>query len=192
MNLEVLKQGDTPWELCRFRYDVYVKELNRQQKYANHDDQTIMDPLDLFSTNIVARDGNSIAACLRTSFFRDGDLGYYKEFYRINDFSSSLQDVAIVTQFMISNRFRKYKIAKSLCEKVYEYGLMNGIQHCFIDCNDGIEKMFRKVGFINLFKDYHYDYGLVNVMNLDLCNISYLRNINSPFAELHDQILAIG
>ena len=185
MHLDVLKQGDAPWELQRFRYEVYVKELNRRQKHANHDEQTISDPLDSFSTNIVARVDRDIVACLRTSFFRHGDLGYYKDFYRIKDYVSALENIAIVTQLMISNRQRKYKVAKSLCEKVYEYGLSNGIRHCFIDCNDGLESMFRKMGFKTLFKDRHYDYGTVNVMCLDLCDILYLEDIRSPFATMY-------
>ena len=109
MRLDILKQGHTPWELRRFRYEVYVKEMNRRQMYANHDDQTITDPLDSFSTNIVARDGDNIVGCLRTSFFRDGDLGYYKDFYRINDYFSSVEGISIVTQLMTSIRCRKYR-----------------------------------------------------------------------------------
>ena len=57
MHVEILRRGESPRELRRFRYEVYVKELNRRQKYANHDEQTITDPLDSFSTNIIARDG---------------------------------------------------------------------------------------------------------------------------------------
>lgn len=185
MRLDILKQGHTPWELRRFRYEVYVKEMNRRQMYANHDDQTITDPLDSFSTNIVARDGDNIVGCLRTSFFRDGDLGYYKDFYRISDYFSSVEGISIVTQLMTSIRCRKYRIAKLLCEKVYEYGLRNGIDYCLIDCNDPLEIMFNKLGFITLHKDYHYDYGLVNVMLLNLRDIDYLRTVNSPFSDLY-------
>ena len=190
MHLEVLKQGDTPWDLRRFRYEVYVKELNRCQKYANHENQTIVDPLDTFSTNIVARNDRDIVACLRTSFFRDGDLGYYKDFYRMSDYFPCSDGISIVTQLMSSNRCRKYKIAKILCEKVYEYGLVNGIHHCFIDCNDPLEPMFLKLGFVTLFKDRHHDYGLVNVMLLDLCDLEHLRAVNSPFAVVHGRISA--
>lgn len=188
MRLDILKQGHTPWELRRFRYEVYVKELNRRQMYANHDDQTITDPLDSFSTNIVARDGDNIVACLRTSFFRDGDLGYYKDFYRVNEYFPSVDNIAIVTQLMTSITCRRYKVAKLLCEKVYEYGLINEINHCFIDCNNPLEDMFKKFGFKTLFKDNHYDYGHVNIMILNLHDIAHLRIVRSPFVELYDHL----
>ena len=188
MHLEVLDRGDTPWELSRFRYEVYVKELNRPQKYANHDDQTITDPLDSFSTNIVARDGDNIVACLRASFCRDGDIGHYKDFYRVGNYFSSFEEITIVTQLMISKKCRKYRIAKLMCETVYEYALMNDIQHGFIDCNEPLESMFNKLGFKTLFRDNHYDYGLVNVMLLDLHDIEHLRIINSPFARVYNRI----
>ena len=185
MRLEVLNRGDTPWELSRFRYEVYVKELNRPQKYANHDDQTITDPLDSFSTNIIARDGDNIVACLRVSFCRDGDIGYYKDFYRVSNYFSSFEGITIVTQLMISNKCRRYRVAKLMCETVYEYALMNDIQYGFIDCNEPLESMFNKLGFKTLFRDHHYDYGLVNVMLLDLHDIEYLRIINSPFSGVY-------
>lgn len=188
MHLEVLNRGDTPWELSRFRYEVYVKELNRPQKYANHVDQTITDPLDLFSTNIVARDGDNIVACLRASFCRDGDIGYYKDFYRVSNYFSSLEGITIVTQLMISNKCRKYRVAKLLCETVYEYALMNDIQHGFIDCNEPLESMFNKLGFKTIFTDKHYDYGFVKVMLLDLHDIKHLRIIHSPFAEVYERV----
>lgn len=188
MHLEVLNRGDTPWELSRFRYEVYVKELNRPQKYANHDDQTITDPLDSFSTNIVARDGDSIVACLRASFCRDGDIGYYKDFYRVSNYFSSFEGITIVTQLMISNKCRKYRVAKLLCETVYEYALMNDIQYGFIDCNEPLESMFNKLGFKTIFTDKHYDYGFVKVMLLDLHDIEHLRIIHSPFAEVYERV----
>ena len=187
MHLEVLNRGDTPWELSRFRYEVYVKELNRPQKYANYDDQTITDPLDSFSTNIIARDGDNIVACLRASFCRDGDIGYYKDFYRVGNFFSSFEGITIVTQLMISKKCRKYRVAKLLCETVYEYALMNDIQYGFIDCNEPLESMFNKLGFKTLFRDLHYDYGLVNVMLLDLHDIEHLRIINSPFVGVYNR-----
>lgn len=192
MHVEVLKRGDIPWELRRFRYDVYVKQLDRRQKYADHQDQTISDPLDSFSTNIIARDGDDIVACLRASFFRDGDVGYYKTFYRVNEYFSSFEGITIVTQLMISRKCKKYKLAKLLCEKVYEYALLNGIGYCFIDCNDPLEAMFKKLGFTTLFRDKHYDYGRVNVMVLNLHDIEHLRAVNSPFAVVYDRISAIN
>ena len=190
MHVEVLKRGDTPWELRRFRYDVYVKELNRQQKYANHGEQTIGDPLDEFSTNIVARDGNNIVACLRASFLRDGDAAFYKRFYRVNEYFASIERITIVTQLMISAQCRKYKVARLLCEQVYEYAFLNEIDYCLIDCNDPLESMFTKLGFVTLFRDRHFDYGPVNVMLLDLCDFEHLRAVRSPFAAVYGRLSA--
>ena len=190
MQVEVLKRGDIPWELRRFRYEVYVKELNRRQKYANHSEQTITDPLDSFSTNIIAHDGNNIVACLRASFFRDGDTGYYKRFYRVNEYFSSFERITIVTQLMTSGNCRRYKIAKLLCEKVYEYAFVNDMEYCFIDCNGPLESMFKKLGFITLFRDRHYDYGPVNVMLLNLYDLEHLRAVNSPFLVVRGRISA--
>ena len=188
MHIDVLNQGETPWELRRFRYEVYVNELNRRQKYANHDDQTITDPLDSFSTNIIARDGVNIAGCVRVSFCRDGDIGYYKMFYRVNHYFSSLERISIMTQLMTSKKTRRYRIGKRLAERAYEYCLINNIEYCFIDCNDPLESMFNKAGFRTLFKDKHHDYGLVNVMILNLLNIDNLRTINSHLAAVYDRV----
>ena len=188
MHLEVLHQGETPWELRHFRYEVYVKELKRRQKYANHNDQTITDPLDSFSTNVVARIGNRIVACVRASLCRDGDIGYYKSFYKIGDYFSSLDEITISTQLMIHKDYRKYKAAKLLIEKVYEFVLVSGMKFCFIDCNEPLEYMFQKFGFRTLFKDTHHEYGLVNVMIIELNDIDYFNSIRSPFAKVYQRV----
>jgi len=34
-------------EVCRFRYQIYVEEMQRKQRYADHNKRIIEDPLDL-------------------------------------------------------------------------------------------------------------------------------------------------
>jgi hypothetical protein len=62
-----------------FRYRIYVEEMQRKQKYANHASKQIRDPLDDFAINLIARDADgAIIGAVRTNFGRDGNLGDYE------------------------------------------------------------------------------------------------------------------
>jgi hypothetical protein len=45
-------------ELFSFRYRIYVEEMQRKQKYANHASKQTRDPLDDFAINLIARDAD--------------------------------------------------------------------------------------------------------------------------------------
>ena len=58
--------------LYAFRYRIYVEEMGRPQKYADHDMRRIRDPLDETGRNLVAWDNSEIVGCVRVNFARDG------------------------------------------------------------------------------------------------------------------------
>lgn len=69
--------------LYTFRYRIYVEEMARPQKYADHDARTIRDPLDDTAYNLVAWQDDAIAGCVRVNFARDGGMDYYERFSRM-------------------------------------------------------------------------------------------------------------
>jgi hypothetical protein len=45
--------------VSRFRYSIYVEEMNRKQKYADHDRKAFIDPLDGKGVQLYAAWGES-------------------------------------------------------------------------------------------------------------------------------------
>jgi predicted GNAT family N-acyltransferase len=130
-------------ELYRFRYAIYVEEMNRVQHDADHERKIITDALDKNAFNLIASKTNGLVGTVRMNFLNKGSFAYYYDFYRIGEQAGVTPDnVCIVTRLMISNSMRKTKLAFKICMEVYEFCLWRGIRYSFIDCNDHLVEFF--------------------------------------------------
>ena len=171
--------------LYRFRYRIYVEEMQRKQKYADHNRKRICDPLDEFATNLIAWDSDDkIMGTVRTNFSRDGNLLDYAKFYAMDSVGTvHPESTSICTRLMILPKYRRSLLAVRLSLAVYEYGLTRGITHNFIDCNDHLVKFFEHLGYVqHLPKREHEEYGAVTCMRLNVRDLAHLNRVSSPFA----------
>jgi hypothetical protein len=68
-----------------FRYRIYIEEMQRKLKYANHASKQIRELLNDFAIKLIARDADgSIIGAVRTNIGRDGSLGDYENFYAMD------------------------------------------------------------------------------------------------------------
>lgn len=178
--------GDTaPAALYRFRYSIYVEEMHRRQKYACAETKTIRDPLDEKGHQGIVARGEEIVGCIRMNLLKDGPVGDYFDFYRLAALTpAELAKASICTRLMIDASVRRTSLSVELVKFAYEFGLQNGVESCFIDCNSHLTKFFLRFGWRALFRDEHPEYGLVDVMRLDLTDLGHLARIGSPFAAI--------
>lgn len=185
----VIKEAESPDELeavYKFRYLIYVKEMNRVQHYANHEKEIIVDPLDDGKCHdLVAYDSQqNMIGIVRVNFSRESDLGFYEDFYQMQCVGDEHPNhTAIITRLMIHPAWRKTTdLAVQLNVACFELGLKHEIKFAFMDCNDHLVKFFTGFGWREYIgKVEHSEYGLVTPMRLDLLDFDYLKNIHSPF-----------
>lgn len=171
--------------LFAFRYRIYVEELARPQKYADHAAKMIRDPLDGTAYNFIAWTGNEIVGCIRINLARDGAIDYYRDLLRMDDAAVDWRaNTSLSTRFMIAPDWRGTTLAIRLASTAYEFGLVNGIEWNFIDCYDNLATFFRRLGWIQTHAANHEEYGAVNAMRLDLLDGEHLEQIKSPFCSL--------
>jgi N-acyl-L-homoserine lactone synthetase len=170
-------------DLFRFRYAVYVEEMNRKQRYALHNERMIIDPLDETGRQLIAYSNGAIVGCIRVNCLADGDVGDYFEFYGLSALTSKEREQScITTRLMVDARFRRTKLPLDLLTRIYAYGLHWGMRWSFMDCNDHLVKYFGRFGWRDLGVKTHEDYGDVTIMSLDLHNGECLDQRGSPFA----------
>lgn len=179
----VYSYEDCPREVFRFRYAVYVEELHRKQSYADHDDKTIIDPLDPAGHHgVVTKDGEIIAV-VRLNIVRDGGVQPYYDFYELYRLPPEQQNSAsICTRNMVAANYRNTGVSVRMLKMIYTYGIENGVTSCYMDVNAPLIKLFEKFGYKALFEKDHPDYGRVTIMRLDALDLDYLSEIRSPFA----------
>ncbi|MEM8772268.1 MAG: hypothetical protein AAGD92_11515 [Pseudomonadota bacterium] len=184
-NLKLFSYEECPPEAFRFRYSVYVEELARPQKYADHDAKTIIDPMDRTAHHGVAYKNEHIAAVIRLNFVRDGNVDPYYDFYEINRLSLEEQAVScICTRNMVGAAHRNTPLAYRMLKLMYELAIENGARICFIDVNEPLVPMFKKLGCRPVMEKQHDDYGLVTIMRLDGLDLDHLIKVRSPFTPI--------
>lgn len=171
-------------KIYRFRYQVYVEEMQRLQKDADHARRRIRDVLDDSAIHIAAFDGDEVVGVLRANESRHTRLGFYESFFQLERLGNDHpQHTSIVTRLMIAPHLRRSTLAVRLCIEAYTLGLEEGIKWCFIDCNDHLVDFFRGLGFRPYIgKVRHEEYGEVTPMRLRLNDLAHLDAVRSPFA----------
>jgi Acetyltransferase (GNAT) domain len=68
----------------RFRYQIYVEEMGRVQKYADHARRRIEDRLDKNAVNLAAFRDGKVVGVVRINFPRESDVGDYERSYHLS------------------------------------------------------------------------------------------------------------
>lgn len=178
--------AEAPDDLFRFRYAVYVEEMNRKQRYAMHDKRMIIDPLDRTARQLVAYSEDRIVGCIRVNCLIDGDIGEYLEFYGLSALSADEQKAACIkTRLMIDPAFRRTKLPLNLLTRIYAFGLNWGMRYSFMDCNAHLVDYFSLYGCRELAVKRHEEYGEVTIMMMDLHDVEVHDRRGSPLASAY-------
>jgi GNAT superfamily N-acetyltransferase len=181
--LEVVTSDDALDALYAFRYRIYVEEMARPQKYADHATRRIRDPLDGRGYNIVAWDAEGeISGCIRVNLARDGALDYYSGLLGLKAVGTEHPaTTSVCTRLMILPKYRRSRLATRLSCASFDLGLNHGVVWNFLDCNDHLVEFFTRLGFERTHIAVHEEYGRVNVMRLNIRDYAHLKATGSIF-----------
>jgi GNAT superfamily N-acetyltransferase len=171
----------------RFRYSVYVEEMARPQKHADHTAKLIADPLDVPAACLLAAwESDQVVGTVRTNDLWSSDIGEYADHYGIGDLEADARSAtSITTRLMVHPRHRRTTLATRLACETYRRALERGIVTDFIDCNAHLVEYFIGLGYCVHRNDlFHAEYGSVTVLRLDLTHLAHLESVHSPFRKL--------
>lgn len=173
--------------IARFRYSIYVEEMNRKQNYVNHEQKLIVDSLDDEHASIFAAwSKGKVVGTVRNNFLGNSQLEDYISLYDLDELPAHIAELSsITTRLMVCPSFRKSLLAVRLASEAYRNGLENGIATNFIDCNAHLVSFFRGLGYV-IHRDavFHPEYGSVTVMRLDLHDFKHLEEVRSPLRRI--------
>ena len=179
--------------LYQFRYLVYVEEMNRLQFYADHSTRRIEDPLDRGGYNFGAFDGDEVVGAVRVNFPRTSNIAYYETLLDLRSVDHFHPNAtSICTRLMVASRLRRTSLAMRLAQVSYRFCLRNKIRYNFMDCDDYLTRFFVRLGYIFHRRAEHPEYGIGNVMRLDLLDRARLAQTRSPFLAILDEAMAGG
>lgn len=165
----------------RFRYGIYVEEMQRKQIYADHIEKRIEDPLDRNGYTIAAWKDGLVVATVRNNHLNDAATDHYCNFYQACG-NTQNHKIAITTRLMVAPSHRCSMLATRVCIALYKEALSRGVERAYLDCNAHLVKYFQGLGYrIHRDRVEHEEYGAVTVMHLNLLDLNYLQRIRSPF-----------
>ena len=173
--------------IYRFRYRIYVDEMNRRQFYADRASKRIEDPLDRGGYNFAAFQGDEVVGVVRVNLPRTSDIAYYETFLDMHSadrFHPSA--TSMCTRLMVTPRLRRTSLAMRLAQVSYEFCLHNQIRYNFMDCDDHLISFFTRLGYNIRRRAEHPEYGMGTVMRLDLLDRARLAQTRSPFLAILD------
>lgn len=171
-------------QIYRFRYKIYIEEMQRTVKEANHHEHMIMDRMDLTGDLFATFRSNELAATMLCNTATDPNLGYYHELYRLNELTPEQQGRSyLMTRYMFAEDMRKTIGPYQLVKYAFRYYFDRGFRYTYIDCNKHLEHIFYSLGFTLVGYINHPNFGQVALMRLDVTDVAAFRQSRSPLVK---------
>jgi GNAT superfamily N-acetyltransferase len=167
----------------RLRYDVYVEELRRTQRCADHTSRLIAEPLDSCANLLCAYDGQRLVGTVRTNYTRCSPLAEYEHLYEMERAGTAHpHSTSVTTKLVVAPQYRGTVLAYRLAAATYVLALRDGIQFDFVDVYPARVAFFERLGYrIHVPQAVHPEYGQVVVMCLGMRDEAHFRKVKSPF-----------
>lgn len=167
----------------RLRYEVYIEELGRTQRHADHAARMIEEPLDACANVFCAYDGARVVGTVRSNYARCSPLAEYAALYEMQRCGPAHpHDTSVTTKLVIAPDYRRSSLAFRLAVATYYTGLCDGVLFDFVDVYPPRVPFFERLGYrIHLPRAIHPEYGAVIVMRLDMRDTEHLAAVRSPF-----------
>lgn len=187
MGVEIVdaRTPDIREAVFRFRYEIYVREMDRPQKDADHRLGRIEDALDATAELMAARDTGTgaVVGTIRANVLGDGAIGIYESLYGLGGLGPAARArTSITTRLMVERSKRGTMVAVRLAQALYRRGRERRVTADYCDCNAHLVPFFQGLGYRALGMIAHPEYGLVTLMRLDLEDLTCLQRIGSPLA----------
>jgi hypothetical protein len=174
-------------EIYKFRYSVYVEELNKYHIPANHEEKLMYTKSDRYAVLYYAKANDKIIATVRSHRGVDGpfqldEVNYFKiDIFKIH---FSFNELAIVNKLIVDKHYRNTRLTHLMILETYLGGLEVGTKLCFITCEERLLPMYLRYGF----RIYDEPILIENEIKrfkliLCLCDREYLLKVKSPFVK---------
>ncbi len=183
-SFRIFKPGEDAADIYRFRYRIYEEEMDRHDRYADHEKKIITDPLDSHAYNIAAYKDDRVVGVARVNFCSDGDPGEYREFYELESVGDDYPDkVSYSTRIMVEPSARGAALPLLVSVECFKLGIERGVKWCFCDCNNNVLPFFKKLGYeVQRSNKTHPSFGSVTVMRFNLHDPKHYDRKQSVFA----------
>ncbi|WAL61495.1 cyclic nucleotide-binding domain-containing protein [Thermocoleostomius sinensis] len=171
-------------QIYQFRYRVYVEEMNKNPRGANHAERILKDELDDTATLLYLTIDGDIAATLRRNRLSETPLpNLIHRALEIERFMVAFpKDVlSFSSRFMVAPKYRNSSIAGAIVVEAYKLAREQGILFDFSHASPWLVPFYENLGFRRYGDNFlDVDAGLQIPLVLLLDDIAHLQAVHSP------------
>jgi CRP-like cAMP-binding protein len=130
----------------RLRYQVYVTELGRAVRHADHTQGLVGDELDRFGECFIAVENGETVGTLRLNLASRGSVGSLEQFYGMRDSPHHPNATAISTKFMVRQARRSSSASLELLSAARRYLARKGVKEVYFDSIPSLVRWYEAFG----------------------------------------------
>ncbi len=185
MQLSVASTDRELAEVYCFRYRVYVEELGKEPRSADHQHKCIRDGLDPASLHLTCRSNGELIGVLRLSLLDRAELPAWLadglRLHELRDWSPS--ELSHSSKLIVSQPHRNQDVATRLVQEMYRVVCDDGRRLHFVHCRPPLVPFYEYLGCQRYASEFVDDDGkacfpLVGLLR----DREYLESIRSPLA----------
>lgn len=173
----------------RFRYQVYVEEMNRYRSIADHDRRLLYEDVDDQSRLYVVTDGDRVVGALRFSW--GGDAPFVERHVAQYDLQPFLdctpaEQLVVGERFMVAPEFRGTDLLFRMFQTYLRFANDHRIQLIFGDCEPHLLNLYQGLGFRTYTRKNvnSPETGYLIPLVMAPEDLGYMRRIRSPLLKV--------
>jgi len=144
IDIKIAKTEEENHKIFKFRYDIYIKELNKEFLINSDQSKALTDDLDKEAYNLYSVVDEKIVGCMRCTLQNYDDRLSSK--FGLKFISENIR-YAQLDRFMLANNLRGTKMAVNYFTYIYRFGLMNNVQIALIEVEEKLMRLYKAIGF---------------------------------------------
>ncbi|MBW4698807.1 MAG: cyclic nucleotide-binding domain-containing protein [Aphanocapsa lilacina HA4352-LM1] len=173
--------------IFRFRYRVYIQEMNMWLPHTDHRHQRVCDRHDESAVLFyIAEQGEVVATLRRNTVDFDHCPSEWREAFALERFAGIAPNaLSLSSRFMVDHRFRHSPMAARLAVAAYRHGREEGLRFDFLLSRFHQIEMYEHFGYrryVNNYLDVNHALGLMAPMVCVGEDVEHLHSVGSPFA----------
>jgi GNAT superfamily N-acetyltransferase len=175
----------TAEELSRifaFRYRIFVQELGKPIRHADHANRLLSDRFDPLATQLYVTDGKKIAGAIRIMNGRSHACPQMGHNFALSRFSPFRDEhFSFTSRLFILPEYRGTRAFIALLKEIYDLARKRGSILDFIVCGPKMVRLYEQLGY-RRYKEHgdDPDMGLIIPMLLILDDLPHMQRMKSP------------
>ncbi|MBD3887547.1 cyclic nucleotide-binding domain-containing protein [Phormidium tenue FACHB-886] len=185
LKVQVATTPEEKQEIYQFRYKVYIEEMKKSLRYANHIEKTLKDKLDETAILLYIKFEDEIVATVRKNLLSSSSLSEnISQAFAVHRFTAAFptETISFSSRLMVAPQWRNSAVLGMIVMEFYRDARARNLQFDFSHAAPWLVPFYENLGYRRYVDNFFdEDAGLQIPMVLLMEDVEHLRAVHSPF-----------